>query len=54
VEHCKINATEPRYIKHFSSFMTCWKDWADPETGTALKEKTLLERIKEAVTNDPR
>jgi hypothetical protein len=34
--------------------MTCWKYWADPETGTALKEKTLLERIKEAVTNDPR
>ena len=34
-EHVKRNATEPRYIKHFSTFMSSWRDWLDPEAGTA-------------------
>lgn len=27
---------ESKYIKQFSSFMATWRDWLDPETGTAL------------------
>lgn len=34
-DHCKANGTEPKYIKHFSSFASSWRDWLDPETGTA-------------------
>lgn len=50
VEHCKVNATEPRYIKHFSSFMSTWRDWLDQETGTAFKE-TIEERISRVIGN---
>lgn len=59
-EHCKKNATEPRYIKHFSSFMSHWRDWLDPDTGTIFvappeepewkrkaKEKERLEKEKQ-------
>lgn len=31
VIHCKVNKTEPRFLKHFSSFMASWKDWLDWE-----------------------
>lgn len=34
-EHVKKTATEPRYIKHFSTFMGSWRDWLEPDTGTA-------------------
>lgn len=30
------NKTKPEYIKHFSTFMSEWKDWLDPETGSAI------------------
>lgn len=26
---CAREKTEPKFIKHFSSFMSCWKDYAD-------------------------
>lgn len=32
--HIQKTATDPRFIKHFSSFMTSWRDWLDPATGT--------------------
>ena len=32
-EHCSKSGTEGKYIKHFSSFMSSWRDWLDPETG---------------------
>lgn len=31
--HCRKEATELKFIKHFSTFMGCWRDWLDPETG---------------------
>lgn len=35
-EHVKRTATEPRFVKHFSTFMAFWRDWLDPEVGTAM------------------
>lgn len=32
-EHCKLTKTETRFIKHFSTFMSTWRDWLEPETG---------------------
>lgn len=28
-----IKGTDPRYIKHFDTFMETWKDWLDPNVG---------------------
>lgn len=39
VAHIAKNATEPRFIKQFSTFMTSWRDWLDSETGTVQKPK---------------
>lgn len=30
-------ATEPKYIKHFSTFMNSWRDWLEPDTGTVAR-----------------
>lgn len=30
------NKTKPEYIKHFSTFMSEWRDWLDPETGSSI------------------
>lgn len=32
--HQQKLGTEGKYIKLFSSFMTSWKEWTDPQTGT--------------------
>lgn len=52
-DHCAKNGTEPKYIKHFSSFVTSWRDWLDPETGTADAPKdavdTEMEKMRELV-----
>lgn len=32
-QHCNDSKAEERYVKHFSTFMASWQDWADPETG---------------------
>jgi len=48
-EHIKKQATEARYIKHFSTFMGEWRDWLEKETGTvALKPKEEPEWIRKA------
>ncbi len=39
-EFVKTHATEIKFIKHFSSFMTSWRDWLDPLTGIAQKQIT--------------
>jgi hypothetical protein len=31
--HCQKQATEPKYIKHFSTFMGSWRDWLEPDAG---------------------
>jgi len=33
-EDCRKNKTEPKYIKHFSTFLNEWRDWTDPDVGT--------------------
>ncbi len=33
--HVQKTATDSKYIKLFSTFMSSWRDWLDPETGTA-------------------
>lgn len=40
-EFVKTKLSDAKYIKHFSTFMTTWRDWLDPATGTV--EKTALE-----------
>jgi hypothetical protein len=34
-EHCRAKQTDAQYIKHFSTFVTSWRDWLDPDTGSA-------------------
>lgn len=41
-KHVQDSGTEPKYIKHFSTFMGSWRDWLDPETGTATAQKDHL------------
>jgi hypothetical protein len=36
-EHCKRTISDPKYIKHFSTFMNSWRDWLEADTGTAPK-----------------
>lgn len=33
--HCKEKQTDEKFIKHFSSFVSTWRDWLDPETGSS-------------------
>jgi hypothetical protein len=33
--HVHSKGLEEKYIKHFSTFMNSWRDWLDPETGSA-------------------
>lgn len=33
VFHLRSKGTEEKFIKHFDSFMTIWRDWLDPATG---------------------
>lgn len=50
-EHIKTNGVEARYIKHFSSFMACWRDFLDENFGTTSgdkRKKTILEILQEA------
>ncbi len=51
VEHIKSQAIEPKFIKHFSSFMFGghWRDWLDLQTGTSdgVKKQTVLELLQD-------
>lgn len=33
------NNTESKYIKHFDTFMSSWRDWLDPDAGKVTKLK---------------
>lgn len=43
--------TEPKYIKHFDTFMNCWRDYLDHDVGTALvvtnNQSTTCRLVKE-------
>lgn len=32
---CRAKGTDPKYIKHFSTFVSTWRDWLDPDAGKA-------------------
>lgn len=34
-EHCKREISDPKFIRHFSTFMASWRDWLEPDAGTA-------------------
>ena len=42
LEHTRQHAVEPKFIKHFSTFVTEWKDWLDPMTGNVIKIQKAL------------
>lgn len=44
------NKTEAKFIKHFSTFMTSWRDWLDPDVGKTekLKSETDYSFLQEA------
>ena len=49
LEYCRKEKIEPKFIKHFSTFMNSWSDWVDPETGTSdqfADNRTWLEKMK--------
>jgi len=37
--YLKNNGTEVQFIQHFSTFVNSWRDWLDPQAGTADKIK---------------
>lgn len=52
--HCETEGLEPKFIKHFSSFMSEWRDWLDPLHGSSdIVEKSKLEWdwVSEVKTN---
>lgn len=46
-DHCAKNRTEAQYIKHFSSFVSSWREWLDPETGTATAAGSAVDAAME-------
>jgi len=51
-EHHTAQGTEPQFIPYFSTFINNWRDWLDPETGSATvkKEKTWEDIAREQGT----
>lgn len=43
--HCKEKITDPKYIKQFDTFMSSWRDWIDPETGSTSSEFSKKDRF---------
>ena len=35
---CISNQTEPQFIKHFSTFASCWRDYLEVETSNQIKK----------------
>lgn len=33
VQYCQANQSEQRFIKHFATWVSEWRDWLDPNTG---------------------
>lgn len=48
VDHLRRNKVDPKYIKHFSTFMNSWEDWLDESVGTVdgfIKPSLKIEDI---------
>ncbi len=39
VDHCRLKQTEEKFIKHFSTWVSEWRDWIDPSTGSGADFK---------------
>lgn len=39
-EYCRRNKLEPRYIKHFSTFMNAWEDWIDVPVEAQIDQRS--------------
>lgn len=51
--HVTKEKTEAKYIKHFSTFMNSWRDWLDPDAGTAISfSETKPKGIEELLAED--
>lgn len=37
------DSTDPKYIKHFDTFLSSWEDWLDPTTGTFEELRPVYE-----------
>jgi hypothetical protein len=48
-DHVQKAGTETRFVKQFSTFMGCWRDWLDPRTGTAEVRKTSRQKVPEGL-----
>lgn len=35
-DHVRNSGTEPKFVKHFDTFMGSWPDWAEPDAGKVL------------------
>ena len=46
VNHCNTNATDPKFIKHFSTFMGEWRDWLEADTGTVSRPEAEMPEWK--------
>jgi hypothetical protein len=49
ISHCIVNKTEPRFVKHFSSFMTTWRDWLSLDIGPSSTTGFNLERSQSRI-----
>ena len=45
-QHVRKQATEPRFIKIFSTFMGEWRDWVEPDIGGMSVEESTPEAIR--------
>jgi len=43
--HHKERKTEPEYLPYFSTFITSWRDWLDPATGSAISQRQSISEM---------
>jgi hypothetical protein len=37
-DYCEENKTDRKFIKHFSTFANCWRDWIIPPENSSVKK----------------
>ena len=42
------DGTDPKFIKHFSSFMSSWRDWIDPHVGKTIVDEPRIKKKMDA------
>lgn len=50
---CMAQGTDPKFIKHFSSFMSAWRDWLDPVTGKSTVDQPIQPLYKPSAPDIP-